>query len=118
MDSIRSCDMLKQDTESFYKLIAKNKNDRTITPSKRKKQINPQQESVALYQLSHTDPNKIDQHLANFLPLFSLPALRNSCGMQSLFFRNFSLLRLHKDHGKSNGCMVACGQPTNDTTDS
>ena len=28
MDSIRSCDMLKQDTESFYKLIMENKHDR------------------------------------------------------------------------------------------
>ena len=38
--------------------------------------------------------------------------------MQSLFFRNFSLPNLCKDHGKSNGCLVACGQPTNDTTNS
>ena len=30
MDSIQSCDMLKRDTESFYKLIAENK---TITQS-------------------------------------------------------------------------------------
>ena len=28
MDTIWSCDMLKQDTESFYKLIAENKHDR------------------------------------------------------------------------------------------
>ena len=28
MDSTQSCDMLKQDTESFYKLIAENKHDR------------------------------------------------------------------------------------------
>ena len=27
MDSIRSCDMLKKDTKSFKKSIAKNKND-------------------------------------------------------------------------------------------
>ena len=42
MDSIWSCDMLKQDIESFYKLIAENKHDRTITPSKIKKKIKPQ----------------------------------------------------------------------------
>ena len=35
------------------------------------------QESVALYQLSPTNPNKIDQHLANLLPLLSFPYLRN-----------------------------------------
>ena len=28
MDSIRSCDILKQDIESFYKLISENKHDR------------------------------------------------------------------------------------------
>ena len=38
------------------------------------------QESVALYQLSHIDLDKIDQHLANFLPLLNLPCLHNSCG--------------------------------------
>ena len=42
MDSIRSCDILKKDIESFYKLIVENKHDRTITPSKRKKKIHPQ----------------------------------------------------------------------------
>ena len=42
MDSIWSCDMLNQDTKSFYKLIAENKDDRTITPTKIKMQINPQ----------------------------------------------------------------------------
>ena len=111
MDSIQSCDMLKQDTESFNRLITENKHDRTITPSKRKKQINPQhiylswgklaaqnpsifycifnqgimkqynalfsQDFVALYQLSHTDLDKIDQHLANFMPLLSLPCSCN-----------------------------------------
>ena len=76
------------------------------------------QESVALSQLSHTDPDKIEKHLANFLPLFSLPCLCSSCGMQSLFFRNFSLPKLCNAHGKSNGCLTACGQPTNDTTNS
>ena len=30
------------------------------------------QESVALYQLFHTDPKKIDQHLANFPP-YTIP---------------------------------------------
>ena len=34
MDSIRSCDMIKKDIESFYKLIVENKHGRTITPSK------------------------------------------------------------------------------------
>ena len=135
--------MLKKDIKSFYKLIAENKHDRTITPSKRKKQINPQhryfswgklaaqkpsifyfifnqgimkqynalfsQESHALYQLSHTDPNKIDQHLANFLPLLSLPCLCNSCRIKSLFFRNFSLPKLCNAHGKSYGCITASG---------
>ena len=42
MDSIRSCDMLKQDSKSFYKLVVENKHDCTIKPSKIKKQINPQ----------------------------------------------------------------------------
>ena len=86
--------MLNKDIESFYKLIVENKQVHAITPSKRKKQINPQQryfsggniaiknpsifyciftkeswnnynalfsqESAALSQLSHTDPDKID----------------------------------------------------------
>ena len=37
MDSIQSCDMLKQDTESFYKSIAKNKHDRQSQQVKKKK---------------------------------------------------------------------------------
>ena len=128
MDSIRSCDMLKQDTKSFYKLITENKHDHTITPSKIKKQINPQhkyfsqgnlaaqnpsifycifnqgimkhynalfsQESSSLYELSHTDPDKINQHLANFLPLLSPPCLHNSKRFKSLLFRNFNLPKM------------------------
>ena len=101
--------MLKQDIESFYKLIAENKHDHTITPSKRKKKINHifflgksccskplyiyyiinqgimkqynalfSQESVVLYQMPHTDPDKIDQHLADLLSLLSLPCMLNS----------------------------------------
>ena len=98
MDSIRLCDMLKQDTESFYKLIAENKHDRQSQQVKKEAnqtttQIfsrgkltaqNPShfyciftkeswnnynalfsQESPALSKLSHTGPEKIDQHLAN-----------------------------------------------------
>ena len=68
--------------------------------------------------MSHTDLDKIDQKLSNSQPLIKLPFLGNSCGMKSLFFRNFSLPKLHKDHGNSNGCLVAYEQPTNDTTDS
>ena len=52
------------------------------------------QESVALYQLSHTDPDKTDQHLANFLPLLSLPTLHNSKNNWSLVIRKFNLPKL------------------------
>ena len=91
--------MLKQDTESFYKLIAENKHDRQLQQVKKEANQttthifsqgklaaqNPSifyyiftkeswsnykalfsQEPPTLSQLSHTDPDKIDQHLANF----------------------------------------------------
>ena len=152
MDSIRSCDLLKQYTESFYKSIAENKHDHQSKQVKKEenkstKHIfsrgkiacqNPSifyciftmkswnkynalfsQESPTLSQLSHTDPDKINQHLANSQPLISLPfSMHNSCGMQSLFFRKFSLPKLRIVHGKSNGCLVAWGKLTNDTIDS
>ena len=76
------------------------------------------QESHALSQLSHIVPDKIDQHLANYQPLYNLPCLCNSWWMKSLFFSNFGLPKLCKDHGQSNGCIVAHEQPNNDTTDS
>ena len=57
MDSTQSCDMLKQDTESFYKLIAENKHDRTITPRKRKKQINPQHRYFSWGKLATQNPS-------------------------------------------------------------
>ena len=77
------------------------------------------QESPALSQLSHTNPDKIDQHLANFQPLLSLPCLRNSSGMQSQFFRKFNFPKLHINaHGPSHGCLTACGKPTNNINDS
>lgn len=150
MDSIWSSNVLKLDTESFYKLIAENKHDHQSQQVKKESnQTTTQiiyrgklaaqnlsifyciftmetwnnynalfsQESPTLSQLSHTVSNKIDQHLANSQPLNSLPFLCNMCGMQSLFFRNFSLPKLCKDRGISNGCLVACGQPTNHTTD-
>ena len=57
-------------------------------------------DSTSLYQLSHTDPEKIGQQLANFLPFLRLPCLRNSCRIESLLFRNFSLPKLCNAHGK------------------
>ena len=69
-------------------------------------------------QLSHTDPKKIDEHLANFQLLLNLPCLRNKCGMQSLFFRNSSLPKMCNAHGKSYGCITASGQFAKNTTDS
>ena len=52
------------------------------------------QESAALYQLSHTDLEKIDQHLANFLPLLNLPCLCNSKNNLSILIRKFNLPKL------------------------
>ena len=65
------------------------------------------QESPAPSQLYHIFLDKIDQHLANSQPLNNLPCLCNSWWMQSLFFRNFGLPKLCKDHGQSNECLVA-----------
>ena len=76
------------------------------------------QESVALYQLSHIDPNKIYQHLANFLPFLNLPCMGHSMRIKSLLFRNFNLPKPHNAHGKSYGCITVCIQFTNNTTDS
>lgn len=150
MDSIRSCDILNQDSESFYKLIVENKNDhqswqvkeesnQTITQIFSTGKVTDQnhsifyciftkeswnnynalfsQESLALSQLSHTDLDKIDQHLASFQPLLSLLFLHNPCQMKSIFFRKFSLPKIRNTHGKSYGCFTACGYPTNNTTD-
>ena len=57
MDSFRSCNVLEQDTESFYKLIAENKHDHTITPSKRKKQINPHHRYFSWGKISAQNPS-------------------------------------------------------------
>ena len=133
-------------------IFAENKHDCTITPSKRKKKINPQhkyfslgkvaaqnpsifycifnqgitkqynalfsQESIALYKLSSIDPEKIDQDLTNFLSFLSLPCLCNSCRIKSLLFRNSNLPKLRNAYGQSYGCITACRQFSNNTTDS
>ena len=52
------------------------------------------QESVALYQMSHTDLEKIDKNLSNFLPLLNLPCLKNFKRIKSILFRNFNLPKL------------------------
>ena len=57
MDSIRSCNLLNKDTESFYKSIAKNKHDHMITPSKRKKKNNPQHGYFPWGNLSAQNPS-------------------------------------------------------------
>ena len=57
MDSIRSHDMLKKYNQSFYKLIAENKHDHTITPSKRKKKINPQHRYFSLEKIAAQNPS-------------------------------------------------------------
>ena len=68
--------------------------------------------------MSYTVSDKNDKYLVNLLPLDSLPCLRNLCGMQSLFHRNFGLPKLRKHHTQSNWCLVAWVQPNNPTTDS
>ena len=40
MDSIQSCDLLKQDTESFYKSITENKHDRQSKQVKERNKSN------------------------------------------------------------------------------